>query len=39
MAVSASRLVSHETTKKTKKDDTIAIADAVTPAGNVNAFR
>ena len=35
----ASRLVSHETTKKTRNDDTIETADAVTPAGNVNALK
>src|SRR5687768_2656547 len=35
----AVRRVSHETAKKTRNDSTSATADAVTPAGKVNALR
>jgi hypothetical protein len=33
------RRVSHDTTKNTKNEDTIATADAVTPAGKVKIFQ
>jgi hypothetical protein len=38
MSPAAVRRVNHDTAKKTRNESTIATAEAVTPAGNVNAL-